>query len=84
MGEENLIVNENQSDLLSCPFCDGGETQIEETRTQPTMSGKSSVIGVYIIHWCSGLTKGAQRITISVHGRNRDDAIEAWNRREKV
>lgn len=70
-------------DLLPCPFCDGGETRMDETRGPPRMSGESQLIGVYIYHWCAGRNKGAQRLRIEAHGRDHADAIEAWNMRAK-
>lgn len=68
--------------LSPCPFCGAGETSVDARWTSPTMSGKSSLIGVRIYHWCNiPGARPAQRLRIEVHGRDHADAAAAWNLR---
>lgn len=74
-------MTDDNSDLSPCPFCGGGETEIRTNYMPVRMGRKPEIIGVEINHWCDGLTRGAQRRSVHAHGRDRDDAIAAWNRR---
>jgi hypothetical protein len=76
-----LEVTSDSSDLSPCPFCGGGETRIDETKTSASLLEQYKVISCYVRHWCGGFAPGAQSATIQVRGRNRSDAIAAWNRR---
>ena len=67
--------------LSSCPFCGGGETWIDETKTRASLLEPDEVISVYVKHRCGGFARGAQSAFIQVRGRNRSDAIAAWDRR---
>ncbi len=66
--------------LLPCPFCGAGETQIREngriwngvTYTKPT--------SVSVLHWCER-PEGQPFCTLEKIGRDRESAIAAWNRR---
>ena len=73
----------NATDNLSpCPFCGAGETSADERWTAPSMSGKRSLIGVTIYHWCDiPRARPAQRLRVEVHGRDHVDATAAWNMR---
>ena len=74
-------MSNDNSDLSPCPLCGGGETQVRTNYMPVKMGRKPEIIGVEINHWCDGLTRGAQRRSVHAHGRDRDDAIAAWNRR---
>jgi hypothetical protein len=70
------------SDLMSCPFCGAGETElIEYPRTPaPRMDGKPfPVTSAEIRHWC----KRPDRVVIAIvrfRGRDLATVISAWNR----
>lgn len=66
-------------DLMPCPFCGAGSYDISESRLPPKMSGPGALISVTIRHWCDH--KNGVRRTISVTGRDREDAREQWNTR---
>lgn len=73
-------MSDATDNLSPCPFCGGGETSIDERWTAPDMSGKDSLIGVRIYHWCAiAQPRPAQRLRIEVHGRDHADAAAAWN-----
>jgi hypothetical protein len=74
-------MSDDTPNLSPCPFCGGGETRINETKTRASLLEPDEVISVYVRHWCGGFARGAQSATIQVRGRNRSDAIAAWNRR---
>lgn len=67
--------------LSPCPFCGEGETFIDESKTRASLLEPNEVISVYVKHRCGGFARGAQSAFIQVRGRNRSDAIAAWNRR---
>lgn len=69
------------SELKPCPFCDGGETRIDERRLSPTMQGPGAVISATVKHWCPTPTGQPTGLHVSMHGRDKDAAIAAWNRR---
>ena len=75
------MTDKTMPNLSPCPFCGGGETDIRTNYMPVRMSRKPEISSVEVNHWCHGLTKGAQRRSVHAHGRDRDDAIEAWNRR---
>lgn len=74
-------MSDDMTNLSPCPFCGGGETRIDETKTRASLLEPYEVIAVYVRHWCGGFERGAQSATIQVRGRNHSDAIAAWNRR---
>lgn len=67
--------------LKPCPFCGAGETQMDETTTRPTMSGKTSLISVEIRHFCAPMPGMLGRSSVVFAGRDHASAIAAWNRR---
>lgn len=67
--------------LLPCPFCGGGSTQIDERRLSPTMQGPGAVISVTVRHWCPVPAGQPTGLNVSMHGRDKDAAIAAWNTR---
>jgi chromosome condensin MukBEF complex kleisin-like MukF subunit len=73
-------MTDDNSDLSPCPLCGGGETQVRTNYMPVKMGQKPEIIGVEINHWCDGLIRGAQRRSVHAHGRDRDDAIAAWDR----
>ena len=71
-------------DLLPCPFCGAGKTEIEERPLDrmPRMDGKPSpIISATVRHWCPARPGQPTGLNISMHGRDRESAIAAWNRR---
>ncbi len=69
--------------LLPCPFCNGGATDIREQSLPPRMDGKpSAIISVEIRHWCSPLP-GLVACSTVFRSRDKEAAIEAWNRRHQ-
>jgi hypothetical protein len=75
------MTNENEMpELLPCPFCEAGETLAHENHYSPTMSGGiKEPISVEIRHWCS--QQSLPRLRIEVTGRDKAQAIAAWNTR---
>lgn len=77
-------MSDDMPNLSPCPFCKAGETSVYARWTPPTMSGKKSLIGVSVYHWCAiAQPRPAQRLRIEVHGRDHADAAAAWNMREE-
>lgn len=69
--------------LKPCPFCNGGATDIREYSLPPRMDGKpSAVVSVEIRHSCSPLP-GLVGCSTTFRGRDKEAAIEAWNRRHQ-
>ena len=69
------------SELLSCPFCGGIDTQILERGKVWNGMGYGPPTSVVVLHHCEPvhgqpLSRGIERI-----GRDRESAIAAWNRR---
>lgn len=68
--------------LRPCPFCGGGDTEINEiplTRG-PRMDGKPSpIISVEIRHWCKH-RDGLSTASIVFRARDRETALATWNR----
>lgn len=75
-------MSDDMPSLTPCPFCGAGKTSVKAQWTPPSMSGKTSLIGVSIYHWCDiAQRRPAQRLRIEVHGRDHADAAAAWNLR---
>ena len=72
-------MSEQQSELLPCPFCGAGDTQIEG-KGMWTGQGYSEPISVSVRHWCTEVPGQPSRMIERI-GRDRASAIEAWNRR---
>ena len=67
-------------ELKPCPYCgELDEYVIQENTTAPVMNRPSNVISCDITHWCK--RDGLPRLSIRVTGRDKADAITAWNTR---
>lgn len=66
--------------LLPCPFCDGGESYIEDKHLSPTMKGPGALISVVIRHWCPK-APGVVHTMREVRGRDHASALAGWNQR---
>lgn len=66
--------------LKKCPFCKDGETHSEGKYMPPTMDGKHSLACWEIHHWCER-APGVIFQTFTVRGREKKDAVAAWNAR---
>lgn len=67
--------------LEPCPFCGGTNTQIDERRLSPTMHGPGAIISATVQHWCPVPAGQPTGLNVSMHGRDRESAIAAWNAR---
>jgi len=69
------------TELLSCPFCGGGETIVQEGSKY--WAGNHYVILTWDIrHWCADKTEfpiSTRVLTFS--GRTEEEAIKRWNHR---
>lgn len=72
------MSEEFRMNLLPCPMCGAGETQIDARYHPPTMTRPGSLMYVNIIHWCEG---EGLKTTIKVVGRDHFDAQYKWNQR---
>lgn len=66
--------------LLPCPFCAKGTTQILPEKGVWTGKGYSEPISVSVNHWCEPVPGQPSRMIERV-GRDEKSAIEAWNMR---
>lgn len=67
-------------ELLPCPFCGAGETQIRENGKIWLGMKFSEPSSVSVFHWCEAVPGQPSR-PIERVGRDEASAIEAWNRR---
>lgn len=75
------------ADLKPCPFCGGGEFDITEVplNRMPHMSGKPSpIVSASVRHWCAKRDGQPTGLNVQMHGRDREAAIAAWNRRTEA
>jgi hypothetical protein len=68
------------AELIACPFCGAGETNIRENTHWTGM--RSVVLSVEVCHWCEqkGQISTATR-KFSIVGKTREEAIANWNTR---
>jgi hypothetical protein len=71
----------SERELEPCPFCSAGNTDIQERRLPPSMQGPGAIISVTVRHWCPVPPGQPSGLHVSMHGRDRESAIAAWNRR---
>lgn len=65
-------------ELLPCPFCPGGTTQVIPTNHWTGM--RNTVIAVHVTHWCDR-PEGQPQSLIKIAGKTEQEARAAWNRR---
>lgn len=67
-------------DLLPCPFCGAGQTEVRENGKVWTGMKYGTPSSVSIFHWCEPIagqpSRGIERV-----GRDLESAIAAWNMR---
>lgn len=77
------MSDDTRAELLPCPFCGAGETQLMPgTRVWTGM--KYSEPATYSVrHWCDEVTGQPSRMIERI-GRDRESAIAAWNMRAAI
>lgn len=70
----------NEQQLLPCPFCGGGETEIRENGKVWSGMSYSSPSSVSVLHHCDKV-EGQPSRSIERVGRDLESAIEMWNTR---
>lgn len=79
---EPLSSDSDVSQLLPCPFCGGGTTELRKNGQTWLGMAYSEPISVSVIHWCAPLP-GPSRMIERI-GRDTDQAVERWNMRGAV
>lgn len=67
-------------ELLPCPFCGAGESQIHVNKGTWNGRGYGEPVSVEVRHWCADVPGQPSRM-ISRAGRDEASAIAAWNTR---
>ena len=67
-------------ELMPCPFCGGGESQIRVNGRIWLGTRYSEPVSVSVIHYCAGVDGQPSRALERI-GRDLESAIAAWNRR---
>lgn len=65
-------------DLLACPFCGAGTTQVRVQKGTWNGHGYGEPVSVSVFHWCDPVPGQPSRAIERV-GRDHEAAIEAWN-----
>lgn len=81
-ADSEYRLNAGLKRLLPCPFCGGGETQIQENGRIWTGMKWGAPTSVSVWHWCEELA-GPKRMLERV-GRDLEQAIERWNMRSNA
>jgi len=68
------------TELLPCPFCGAGESQIHVNKGTWNGRGYGEPVSIEVRHWCTDVPGQPSRM-ISRAGRDEASAIAAWNRR---
>ena len=68
------------TELLPCPFCGAGESQIHVNKGTWNGRGYGEPVSVEVRHWCADVPGQPSRM-ISRAGRDEASAITAWNTR---
>lgn len=68
------------TELLPCPFCGAGESQIHVNKGTWNGRGYGEPVSVEVRHWCADVPGQPSRM-ISRAGRDEASAIAAWNTR---
>ncbi len=71
-------MEECDADLLPCPFCGGGETEVQEETYWTGM--RSAISSVSVRHWCPR-AEGQLQNLFDVKAKTREGAIAKWNTR---
>src|SRR5690606_25357581 len=74
-----MNTEQERAELLPCPFCGAGKTEIRENR--PWLGTKwGEPVSVSVRHWCDHVDGQPSRMIERV-GRDRAAAVAAWNMR---
>lgn len=68
------------TELMPCPFCGAGESQIHVNKGTWNGRGYGEPVSVEVRHWCADVPGQPSRM-ISRAGRDTASAIAAWNTR---
>ena len=71
-----------RADLLPCPFCGAGETEVRENGKTWLGMKYFEPVSVSILHWCTPI-EGQPSRPIERIGRDLESAISAWNMRNE-
>jgi hypothetical protein len=69
-----------KEELLPCPFCGGGVTEVKENSVWAGGTRPSQIISVSVRHWCDPIEGQPSRMIERI-GRDRVSAISIWNMR---
>ncbi len=68
-------------ELLPCPFCGAGETQLQVNNGVWTGMRYAEPVSFEVRHWCQRIEGQPSPRLIARVGRDRISAITAWNTR---
>jgi len=71
-------------ELIPCPFCGAGQTEIRENTQWMGGIRPSQLISVEVNHWCTRIEGQPTRKNVHMVGRDRESAIKAWNTRNDI
>lgn len=71
---------QENAELLPCPFCGGGTTEVRDNGRPWLGSRYGDPVSVSVRHLCDHVDSQPSRMIERV-GRDRESAIDAWNRR---